>query len=322
MPEVTVLTAVRNGALVLEATIASVRRQTFADLEYVIVDDASDDETPEVVERAMRDDRRIRLIRRGDRGGPYAAANDGLRAAQGRFVARLDADDVALPERIEPQIEYLRQTGLRACASFYQAITPDGRLTSEIGRVAGGVRMLKWRLCVRHGLTHSTACVERSALEQIGGYRELPASQDLRLWCDLARRDWLGILPEVLIHLRRPGGVTSNTPEVQERLAIEVQFDHVNELSSDPWSEEEVRALRPSWTGQPMATRLDALDRWVRLWQSDDSLDRRDRAELSSLERSVYWDIARQALRWEGMKPATLRSILFSAPGHLAPRTL
>jgi glycosyltransferase involved in cell wall biosynthesis len=321
MPEVTVLTAVRNGAHVLSEAIASVQRQTFTDFEYLIVDDASDDATTEIVTGIMRSDDRIRLIRREESGGPYAAANSGLREARGRFVVRLDADDLALPTRVERQVDYLLHTGLRVCASFYQTIAPDGRPTSEIGRVESRVRALKWRLGVRHGLTHSTACMERSAIDEIGGYRELPASQDLRMWCEFARREWLGIVPEVLVNLRRPGGVTSNTPELQERLALDVQLDHLNALSADVWSEDEARALRPSWTGQSMAERLDALARWVRMWQTDDSLDREDRAELSRLERSVYWDIARQALRWEGMKPATIRSVLFTAPRHLVARS-
>lgn len=316
MPVVTVLTAVRNGARFLPETIASIRSQTFGDWEHVIVDDASDDDTVQIVESAMRTDPRVKLVRRAERGGPYAAANDGLSSARGRYVVRIDGDDVALPSRIERQVAFLQQTGLRACAAFWQGQTADGIRTSEIARVVGSIRSLKWRLCLRQGLAHSTACVERDALEGIGRYTELLVAQDLRMWCDLARRDWLGVVPEVLVLLRRPGGLTSEAAEMQEQLAVDILREHLSDLSASSWSEEEVLALRPQWTGQRVWVRLGALKRWGALWRADRSLDLADRRELARLERGVGWHVTRQALRREGLSVNTLRAVLSRPPAR------
>src|SRR5262249_40578106 len=119
-PRVTVLTAVRNGARLLSETIASIRAQTFSDWEYIIVDDASDDQTAAVVEAAARTDDRLRLIRRTTAGGPYAAANEGLRWARAEYVVRIDGDDLAPPERIQQQYDFLqRNPQSRACVSFW-----------------------------------------------------------------------------------------------------------------------------------------------------------------------------------------------------------
>jgi teichuronic acid biosynthesis glycosyltransferase TuaG len=307
---VTVLTAVRNGARHFSETIESVRNQTFTDWEYVIVDDASEDETPQIVERAMTDDPRIRLIRRTERGGPYAAANEGLRYALGRYIVRLDADDLALPQRIERQLVFLERTGLRACASLWLRRLPDGELAEGISQADWGVRSLKWRLCVRPQMVHSTACIERNALEEIGGYRELPVSQDLRMWCDLARKHWLGVVPEVLGQFRRPGGLTSSSAELQEDLALEILREHLEALSIEPWSKEEVRALRPAWTGIPVGLRIAALRRWSRHWRADTGLSREERRELARLGRGIRWHVTRQALRREGLSFATLRGTL------------
>lgn len=306
----TVLTAVRNGARFLTETIESIRRQTHPDWEYVIVDDASEDESPQIVERFMQIEPRIRLIRRAERGGPYAAANEGLSHARGRFVARLDADDVALPLRLEHQVAYLERTGLRACASLWLRRTPDDRLEQTILEANWGIRSLKWRLAIRPQFVHSTACFERSALEEVGGYRELPLSQDLRMWCDFARNNWLGVVPEVLGHFRRPGGLTSISAELQERLAIEILKDHLDALSPDPWSPEEIRSLRPGWSGTPIGFRVGALNRWSALWRSDRALERSERRELARLERGVRWQMTKQALRREGVSLATLRATL------------
>ncbi|MGH2760296.1 MAG: glycosyltransferase family 2 protein [Actinomycetota bacterium] len=319
-PSVTVLTAVRNGARFIGETIDSVLGQTFTDWEYIIVDDASDDDTPKIVEDLVDKDPRVRLIRRPDRGGPYAAANEGLEHARGKYVVRLDADDVALPHRIERQLSYLSETGLRASASLWLRLTPEGGLIQDVTNVDWGIRSLKWRLGVRPRLVHSTACVERGALEEIGGYRDLPLSQDLRMWCDLARREWLGMLPEVLGHFRRPGGLTTTSGELQERYGIEVLRDHLEALSGAPWTEDEVRALRPGWTGIPVSVRISALRRWVRAWRADDSLSREERRELARLGREVRWQMTKQAIRREGVSFATLRGTLgVSAPTMRTP---
>src|SRR5262249_47503081 len=103
-PLVTVLTAVRNGTRFLAATIESIQKQTVTDWEYIIVDDASTDETIDVVEQFRRSDPRILLLRRSESAGPYVAANDGLKAARGKYVIRTDADDLSPTQRIERQL--------------------------------------------------------------------------------------------------------------------------------------------------------------------------------------------------------------------------
>lgn len=309
-PLVTVLTAVRNGSRFLPETISSIQRQTLDDWEYVVVDDASTDETPRIVEAVAEKDPRVKLIVRREQGGPYAAANEGLTHAAGRYIARIDADDVALPTRLERQISFLRDTGLRGCAAFFRRHDEVGRLMPDTPQTEGGVRSMKYRLCLRQGLVHSTALVERDALLEIGGYRELPASQDLRLWCDLARRDWLGVIPEVLVYLRRPGSLTSSSTELQEELAIEILKEHLDALDPEGWTQDEICALRPGWFGLSVDVRMAALRRWIDMWQADPDLGSGERRELTSLGRRVRWDITRGALRREGVSMSTLRGLI------------
>src|SRR5438876_4123011 len=126
-PRVSVVTAVRNGGRFLAETIASIRAQTFTDWEYIIVDDASDDDTRAVVEEQMRVDSRLRLLRREHSGGPYVAANDGVRAALGEYIIRIDGDDLSPPYRIAHQLSYLKAHGrYRACVSYVQFFDDRG----------------------------------------------------------------------------------------------------------------------------------------------------------------------------------------------------
>src|SRR5437763_92199 len=108
-PKVTVLTAVRNGAEYLPETIASIRSQSFTDWEYILVDDASTDETPGIIEAAVRSDSRFRMLRRELAGGPYTAANDGIKEARGRYIIRTDADDLSPADRIAKQYRFLEE---------------------------------------------------------------------------------------------------------------------------------------------------------------------------------------------------------------------
>src|SRR5206468_94305 len=89
-------------------------------------------------------------------------------------------------------------------------------------------RVFRWYLLLRGASIHSTACIERAALLELGGYRELPLAQDYRLWCELTRRDWLGVLPEVLSYVRRHAGrVTETRAALQRQLALDVVRDHL-----------------------------------------------------------------------------------------------
>lgn len=289
---VTVLTAVRNGERHVGEAIASIQAQTYPDWEYIVVDDASQDRTVEVVTSFMASDPRIRLIRRKTGGNPFAAANEGLRASRGRYVFRLDADDVAAPHRIEHQLAFLAEhPELRACAGGGRLLSrPDSRVgqTRMLPATPGSVR---WHLCVRRNLRHTSACVERTAFEAVGGYRELPAAQDLRLWCDLSRQGWVGVTPEILVFSRRhPESVTRRIPAVQRQLAIAALGDHIEALTGESWSPDDLAVLwglqRTSVTS-PLRDGLRVLGRWEEAWRNDAALTAEDRAHLRRLKRSL-----------------------------------
>src|SRR4051812_33946165 len=105
MARVSVLLPVFNGVGVVHDAIRSVLNQTFSDLELVIVDDGSTDATSELISRIP--DGRLKIVRHGQNRGIVDALNSGLSAASGDLIARLDADDIARPDRIQKQVSYL-----------------------------------------------------------------------------------------------------------------------------------------------------------------------------------------------------------------------
>ena len=129
------ITPVWNAAATLAATVASVRAQSFADWEMLIVDDGSTDGSRALAERLAAEEPRLRLLGWGRRNrGAAAARNAGIRAARGRFIAFLDADDLWYPEKLARQIGYMRARARPSVFASYRRIDADGR---PLGAVRG-----------------------------------------------------------------------------------------------------------------------------------------------------------------------------------------
>jgi glycosyltransferase involved in cell wall biosynthesis len=125
-PEVSVLLPVYNGGPFIGHALDSVLAQTFSDFEVIVIDDGSTDETADEL-RKRANDPRIRITRHGQNQGLVASLNDGLAMCSGALVARLDADDSCLPDRLGAQVAAFRDdTKLVLCATDYERVTPDG----------------------------------------------------------------------------------------------------------------------------------------------------------------------------------------------------
>ena len=292
-PEVTVLTAVHNGARHLGETIGCIQAQTFNDWEYVIVDDASEDATVQVVETAMRRDARIRLVRRGTSGGPYTAANEGLRVARGTYVVRIDADD--LSPSPHPKATGFSCWPTRSTArvvSFYQLWKEHGPVPGSVASVPLNSNVFCWYLLLRCPSTHSSVCFLRSAMAELGGYRELPRSQDYHLWCELTRRKWLGVIPEVLSYVRtHESQVTVLSGALQREFALDALADHLLALAGETWTRADLKALFSVGHSERMSIRqgLEMLERWDRLWRVAPGLTSDDQRELARLSAFRRW---------------------------------
>jgi len=306
-PYVTVLTAVRNGAAHIASTIDCAQKQTFSDWEYIIVDDASTDETVAIIEAVQSKDSRVRLLRRASAAGPYVAANDGLRMARGKYIVRTDADDHFPPRRIERQLAFLAaHREYRACVSYWQGFTDRGVIPRTVP-VPRNPAVFRWSLLLRAPSLHSAVCYERSAMEELGGYRELPLSQDYRLWCEMTRRGWLGTIPEVLCYVRyHEKRQTHTNPIVQLELALDVLSDHLFALTGEKWSREDLAALRSVGMCERMSIEkgIEMLNRWDHLWQADPELTPEDHKELARTSVFRRWKHLRANIRTQPVSAA------------------
>jgi glycosyltransferase involved in cell wall biosynthesis len=223
VPRVSVLTALYNDERFVAAAIESVLGQTFSDFELVIVNDASTDRSRAIA--ASYPDPRIRLIDNDRNLGLTRSLNRGLSLVRGEYVARLDADDVSLPERLAKQVAWL-DAHPEVAALGVQAVPVDvrGRRIRRVPlwnahwrRPAGG-RWMDWYRIFDTPFVHSGVMFRRALVEELGGYDERhPLEQDAELWMRLGRRGQLANLDEALVAFRFHRSSMTGDPSRPER---------------------------------------------------------------------------------------------------------
>ncbi len=201
-PVVSVVLPVYNGALYLRAALDSMWAQTFTDFELIVVDDGSTDTTPAILAECA--DPRLVVQRMETNTGLPAALNRGLAAARGTYIARMDADDVSLPERLARQVAYLQaHPALDVLGTGYTAITTDGQplFTHQPPPTHG---QIAWNLLFFNPVTLIMA--RRDVLVAAGGYSvDFPVAQDYELWTRLIDHAQFANLPDPLFLYRRLG---------------------------------------------------------------------------------------------------------------------
>jgi glycosyltransferase involved in cell wall biosynthesis len=235
--------SVHDGAPLVSEAVASVLAQTDPDLELLVVDDGSTDDTP--ARLAAVDDPRLRLYRQ-PRTGLTRALNRLLGLARADLIARLDADDLALPERLARQRAFMAlhpEVGLLGTAAREDDLT---------GRPLGVVRPpvddagLRRALIRANPFVHSSVMARRELLARAGGYDEtLGVAQDYDLWMRLVRLTRLASLDEILV-VRRLGPRRISVAREEDRLRAEarVRWRAVRSGAYPPWCA--IYALRPA----------------------------------------------------------------------------
>ena len=204
-PAITVLMPVYNGGPFLREAINSVLRQTFSDYELLIIDDASMDGSSEII--ASLDDPRVRVITHSRNLGLVASLNDGLDQARGQFIARMDADDVMLPHRLEKQFRYLEEHPTVALvAAFVDVINPDGDVTGvwETDRAAVSEEEIRKMMPRTTCIAHPTVMIRRSALGSLRYDARMSEGEDWDLWLRMQSRGLrIAKIPEALLLYRQ-----------------------------------------------------------------------------------------------------------------------
>ena len=202
MPTVSVVMPVYNEAAFVEAAIQSVLRQTLTDLELVIVDNGSTDQSPEILRRIS--DPRVRVFRNPRNLGSAAAGNRAVRESRAALVARMDADDIALPHRLEKQLAaFTAQPKLALLGAQARHFETRGPLLVAIAPRAVTRRGIAWQSLFSSPFVHSTVMFTRESFEAVGGYDErMQRSSDFALFSRIQTKYQVANLPDALVRFR------------------------------------------------------------------------------------------------------------------------
>jgi glycosyltransferase involved in cell wall biosynthesis len=224
-PLVSVLLAVSNGERYLPAALESVLRQTVSDFELLVVDDGSTDGTPAILEGIG--DVRLRVLRNDERQGLAASLNRGLGEARGRYVARLDADDIAFSRRLEMQLQRMVSgSAIAVVGSAVLELDASGR-PGALHAMPTGPVPVRWAALFSSPFFHPSVLVDRDVLEQ-HGLRYDPEyleSEDYDLWTRLLEYADGDNLAEPLVLYRVHAGQASQARrdlqrDLQRRVAL------------------------------------------------------------------------------------------------------
>ena len=200
-PEISVIMCVYNTKEeYLREAIQSILNQTFKNYEFIIINDASDIKTVEILKQYK--DRRIKLITNNKNVGLTASLNIGLKHAIGKYIARMDSDDYSYENRFEKQYNYMEK---------HLKIDILGSWVNENEKInfCGGIIPTECRkvkmLFLNYGIVHSTAFIRKSFLEknQLMYDENIKKAQDYKLWVDCFRKGaTMNVYPEVLVKYR------------------------------------------------------------------------------------------------------------------------
>jgi glycosyltransferase involved in cell wall biosynthesis len=268
-PRVSVVMSVYNGAAYLKAAIDSILAQTFADFECIIIDDGSTDTTKKIIRSYA--DSRIRLVEQTNHGLVFSL-NQGLKLARADLIARMDADDISLPERLTHQVAFLDAHPdhvLVGCGlSFIDAqgheLYPSPLLVND--------PEIRLEMLVRCPFAHGSVMYRHEPALQAGGYRQAAwPAEDYDLWHRLSAFGKFANLDSILFQYREHAAGIS-----QSNQAIQVA---------------QTATVREATWADPAFSTIPSFSTCIRPYKSNSAYARIQRARLTE----VYWLVAGRA---------------------------
>lgn len=219
---------VYNCELYIKEAVESILNQTFIDFEFLIIDDASTDQTLSIIKNYK--DPRIKLIEKPINTGLTNSLNMGLSIAKGKYIARMDGDDISLPERFAKQVAFLdNNTDYVLCGSIYSIL-----VTNEIINLPENNDVIKLSLLETCCIAHPSVMMRKLILDEYAIEYDLSkeTAEDYDMWVRLASKGNFHNLQEVLLKYRVHSTQISQKKSIQQKkVSLDAKLDLLNYLN-------------------------------------------------------------------------------------------
>ncbi len=181
LPKISVIMPVYNGEKFLKEAIESILNQTFTDFEFIIINDGSKDNSLNIIKEYAEKDNRIKIIDQKN-VGIIKALNNAIKIAKGKYIARMDADDISLAERFEKQINILEKENAVLCGTFAIAINESGQEIKKMNYIKKSWQENKLYLIRGNPFIHPSVMFEKEKIINAGMYKNYKNIEDYELW--------------------------------------------------------------------------------------------------------------------------------------------
>ena len=221
-PTVSVLMSVYDGLPYLREAVDSVLGQSYPDFEVVAIDDGSTDGSGAVLDAYAEADPRLRVVHQENRG-LIAALNRGLGLCRGRYTARMDADDVCLPDRLGQQVAVLDARPDLLVLGGASHIVDAAGVRTRTWTPETDPDLIRWRLLFKNPVIHPTVLFRTDVVREAGGYdAAAPHAEDYALWVEVSARGEIAAIADPVLDKRDWGGRVSVVHfEAQEQSSVE-----------------------------------------------------------------------------------------------------
>jgi len=321
-PTVSVVMSVYNGERFLQQAILSIHQQTWTDFEFILIDDASTDASPAIIHDWAKRDSRILPVTNDHNLGLTRSLNKGIRLARGRWIARMDADDFSLPERLDKQVGFLinnPQVGLLGSAAWI--MNAEGIVEDTFHRNPTTHTEICWRVILANPFFHSSVMLDRQ-LALVNPYDEsIPYGQDFELWGRFLEVTQGANLAEPLVQLgRHPNRVSILHTRDQFRLGLNIMKKRLaSHLQNIQWNEEiihEMRQITQSDWPTPHETSR-AWERVLKLFTAFASQNRPDQKTIHQIRQQLIRHLLLSLSFPQGPRPTwpLLKQMIIGFPG-------
>lgn len=234
-PLISVVMSVYNGEKYLVEAIDSVLSQSYNNFEFIIINDGSTDSSIDIINEYANKDNRIVVIDRENKGLPYSL-NEGITKAKGEYIARMDADDICLPDRFEKQLKYINENNLDLCGTFIEKFGDN--IKNHILKHPLEHNDIKFRLLFTSSFAHPTVMIKKEVFHKVQYKSIYKVAQDYQLWVDIVNAEFkVGNLPEVLLKYRvHEEQASIDKLKIQKATAKEISHNFSRTLSQEQFS--------------------------------------------------------------------------------------